>query len=130
MRPFGSALATLLVSCPWMKIWLTIGPILGFVSYRKPTPASAATIATLSPEGRRRADGQDWCGSIVNNSSIMGFVGSTSGHPAYHASKGVVRIYSKAAAVRYGSSGVRVNTVHPGYMPPMPERDQRRRARR
>jgi NAD(P)-dependent dehydrogenase (short-subunit alcohol dehydrogenase family) len=58
-------------------------------------------------------------GSIVNISSIMGFVGSASGHPAYHASKGGVRIYSKAAAVRYGPSGLRVNTVHPGYMPPM-----------
>jgi NAD(P)-dependent dehydrogenase (short-subunit alcohol dehydrogenase family) len=58
-------------------------------------------------------------GSIINISSIMGFVGSTSGHPAYHASKGAVRIYTKAAAVRYGPSGVRVNTVHPGYMPPM-----------
>ena len=58
-------------------------------------------------------------GSIVNISSIMGFVGTTSGHPAYHASKGAVRIYSKAAAVRYGPSGVKVNTVHPGYMPPM-----------
>jgi NAD(P)-dependent dehydrogenase (short-subunit alcohol dehydrogenase family) len=58
-------------------------------------------------------------GSIVNVSSIMGFVGGTGGHPAYHASKGAVRIYSKAAAVRYGPLGVRVNTVHPGYMPPM-----------
>ena len=58
-------------------------------------------------------------GSIVNISSIMGFVGSASGHPGYHASKGAVRIYSKAAAVRYGPAGVRVNTVHPGYMPPM-----------
>ena len=58
-------------------------------------------------------------GSIINISSIMGFVGSAGGHPAYHASKGAVRIYSKAAAVRYGPSGVRVNTVHPGYMPPM-----------
>jgi len=58
-------------------------------------------------------------GSIVGISSIMGFVGSTSGHPAYHASKGAVRIYSTAAAVRCGPSGVRVNTVHPGYMPPM-----------
>ena len=58
-------------------------------------------------------------GSIVNISSIMGFIGGASGHPAYHASKGAVRIYSKAASVRYGPSGVRVNTVHPGYMPPM-----------
>jgi NAD(P)-dependent dehydrogenase (short-subunit alcohol dehydrogenase family) len=46
-------------------------------------------------------------GSIVNISSVMGFVGSASGHPAYHASKGAVRIYSNAAAVRYGPSGVR-----------------------
>ena len=38
--------------------------------------------------------------SIVNISSIMGFLGSTRGHPAYHALKGAVRIYSKAAAVR------------------------------
>jgi len=58
-------------------------------------------------------------GSIVNISSIMGFVGGTGGHPAYHAAKGAVRIYSKAAAVRYGPMGVRVNSVHPGYMPPM-----------
>ena len=58
-------------------------------------------------------------GSIVNISSIMGFVGGSSGHPAYCASKGAVRIYTKAAAVRYGPSGVRVNSVHPGYMPPM-----------
>lgn len=58
-------------------------------------------------------------GSIVNISSIMGFVGGSSGHPAYCASKGAVRIYTKAAAVRYGPQGVRVNSVHPGYMPPM-----------
>ncbi len=69
----------------------------------------------LAAEQMARSSG----GSIVNISSIMGFVGSTSGHPAYHASTGAVRIYSKAAAVRYGPSGVRVNTVHPGYMPPM-----------
>ena len=58
-------------------------------------------------------------GSIVNISSIMGFVGGPSGHPAYSASKGAVRIYTKSAAVRYGPQGVRVNSVHPGYMPPM-----------
>ena len=41
-------------------------------------------------------------GSIVNISSIMGFVGGASGHPAYSASKGAVRIYTKSATVRYG----------------------------
>ena len=58
-------------------------------------------------------------GSIVNISSIYGFVGSDGGHPAYHASKAAVRNYSKAMAVRLGPEGIRVNTVHPGFMPPM-----------
>src|SRR5258708_7019396 len=58
-------------------------------------------------------------GSIVNISSIMGFVASADGHPGYSASKGAVRLYTKAAACRYGPHGVRVNSVHPGYLPPM-----------
>ena len=61
-------------------------------------------------------------GSIVNISSIMGFVGSDSGHPGYHASKGAVRIFTKATAVRYGPEGIRANSVHPGFMPPMRSR--------
>ena len=44
-------------------------------------------------------------GSIVNISSIMGFVAGEGGHPAYHASKGAVRIFTKATAVRYGPEG-------------------------
>jgi NAD(P)-dependent dehydrogenase (short-subunit alcohol dehydrogenase family) len=58
-------------------------------------------------------------GAIVNISSIMGFVGGEGGHPAYHASKGAVRIFTKATAVRYGPEGIRVNSVHPGFLPPM-----------
>ena len=58
-------------------------------------------------------------GSIVNISSIMGFVGGEGGHPAYHASKGAVRIFTKAIAVKYGPEGIRANSVHPGFMPPM-----------
>ncbi len=58
-------------------------------------------------------------GSIVNISSIMGIVASDESHPGYPASKAAVRNYSKAAACRYGPQGVRVNSVHPGYMPPM-----------
>ncbi len=58
-------------------------------------------------------------GAIVNISSIMGMVGSSGGHPAYNASKGAVRIFTKATAVRHGKGGIRANSVHPGYMPPM-----------
>ena len=58
-------------------------------------------------------------GAIVNISSIMGFVGGEGGHPAYHASKGAVRIFTKATAVKYGPDGIRANSVHPGFMPPM-----------
>jgi NAD(P)-dependent dehydrogenase (short-subunit alcohol dehydrogenase family) len=58
-------------------------------------------------------------GSIVNISSIMGFIGGGDGHLGYGASKGAVRIMTKSAAVRWGPQGVRVNSVHPGYMPAM-----------
>jgi NAD(P)-dependent dehydrogenase (short-subunit alcohol dehydrogenase family) len=58
-------------------------------------------------------------GSIVNISSIYGLVGSPSGHPAYHASKGAVRLFTKAAAARYGPDNIRCNSIHPGRMPPM-----------
>ena len=58
-------------------------------------------------------------GSIVNISSIAGFVGGEVGHPAYHASKGAVRLFTKATAVKYGPDGIRANSVHPGLMPPM-----------
>ena len=58
-------------------------------------------------------------GSIINISSIMGIVGSETGHPAYHASKGAVRLFTKAMAARCGQDGIRVNSVHPGFMPPM-----------
>ena len=58
-------------------------------------------------------------GSIINISSIYGLVGSDGGHPAYHASKAAVRNFSKAMAVRLGPERIRVNSVHPGFMPPM-----------
>ena len=58
-------------------------------------------------------------GTIVNISSISGFVGSAGGHPGYFASKGGVRIYTKAMAFKHGPDGIRVNSVHPGVMPPM-----------
>jgi len=58
-------------------------------------------------------------GSVVNISSIMGIVGGEQNHPAYHSSKAAVRLYTKAAACRYGKEKIRVNSIHPGIMPPM-----------
>jgi NAD(P)-dependent dehydrogenase (short-subunit alcohol dehydrogenase family) len=58
-------------------------------------------------------------GSIVNISSISGFVGQDYIHMAYNASKGAVRIMTKSAAVQHAKDGIRVNSVHPGVMPPM-----------
>ena len=58
-------------------------------------------------------------GSIVNISSISGFVGQDKIHMGYNASKGAVRIMTKTAAVQYGRDGIRVNSVHPGLLPPM-----------
>ena len=46
-------------------------------------------------------------------------VGQTYVHPGYNASKGAVRLVTKAAAVQHAKSGIRVNSVHPGSMPPM-----------
>jgi len=58
-------------------------------------------------------------GAIVNISSISGFVGQDYIHMAYNASKGAVRIMTKSAAMQYAKDGIRVNSVHPGIMPPM-----------
>jgi NAD(P)-dependent dehydrogenase (short-subunit alcohol dehydrogenase family) len=58
-------------------------------------------------------------GSIINISSISGFVGMEQTHMGYNASKGAVRIMSKSAAVQNARQGIRVNSVHPGIMPPM-----------
>lgn len=52
-------------------------------------------------------------GSIVNISSGAGITGSQQ-NAAYHASKGAVRIFTKAAAIQYASDNIRVNSVHPG----------------
>ena len=58
-------------------------------------------------------------GAIVNISSISGFVGQDGVHMAYNASKGAVRIMTKTAAVQFAGDRIRVNSVHPGFMPPM-----------
>jgi NAD(P)-dependent dehydrogenase (short-subunit alcohol dehydrogenase family) len=58
-------------------------------------------------------------GSIVNLSSMSGLVGQNRIHVGYNASKGAVRTLTKAAAVQCGPDNIRVNSIHPGLMPPM-----------
>jgi len=58
-------------------------------------------------------------GSIVNVSSIEGFIGAA-GMSAYSASKFGIRGLTKAAARELGPRGIRVNSIHPGgIMTPM-----------
>jgi len=66
------------------------------------------------PEMRKRAQG-----AVVNISSISGFTGQTMVHMAYNAAKAAIRVMTKSAAVQFAKDGIRVNSVHPGIMPPM-----------
>jgi NAD(P)-dependent dehydrogenase (short-subunit alcohol dehydrogenase family) len=58
-------------------------------------------------------------GAVVNISSISGLSGQTFVHMAYNASKAAVWMMTKSAAVQFAKDGIRVNSVHPGLMPPM-----------
>ena len=68
-------------------------------------------IAAMKKGGRR--------GSVINLSSVSGIVGQANIHVGYNASKGAVRLITKAAAAQHGRDGIRINSVHPGLMPPM-----------
>lgn len=54
-------------------------------------------------------------GSIINISSVAGLIGvPTNG--AYSATKGGIRLFSKSAALELAPEGIRVNTIHPGFI--------------
>ena len=51
-------------------------------------------------------------GSIINISSISGMIAV--GAPAYNASKGAVRVFTKVTAVEHARDRIRCNSIHPG----------------
>lgn len=55
-------------------------------------------------------------GAVVNVSSMFGLVGGFGTAPAYHAAKGAVRLLTKSTALGWVKDGVRVNSVHPGFV--------------
>jgi NAD(P)-dependent dehydrogenase (short-subunit alcohol dehydrogenase family) len=54
--------------------------------------------------------------SVINISSIFGASGGFGVSPAYHAAKGAVRTLTKNVALRWATEGVRVNSIHPGFI--------------
>ncbi|MGN7133181.1 SDR family NAD(P)-dependent oxidoreductase [Rhodococcoides corynebacterioides] len=59
-------------------------------------------------------------GSVVNICSILGTVGGLGNSIAYAAAKGAVRTMTKNAALHWAQRGVRVNSVHPGFIATAP----------
>ncbi len=55
-------------------------------------------------------------GAVVNVSSVFGMVGGFGVSPAYSAAKGAVRNLTKNVALAWATQGVRVNSVHPGFI--------------
>ena len=55
-------------------------------------------------------------GSIVNISSTAGLVGNPYGGASYAATKGAVRLFTKATAIQYAKESIRCNSVHPGLL--------------
>ena len=75
--------------------------------------ATKHCAALLDRSGRNTPAGS----SIVNVSSILGLVGYGS-TAAYNASKGAVRLITKATAIEFAQARrpIRVNSVHPGFV--------------
>lgn len=75
--------------------------------------------AFLGMRAAREELSRTGAGVIVNMSSIAGLVGVEATHMGYNAAKGGIRLMTKTAAIQFAAEGIRVNSVHPGWMSPM-----------
>lgn len=67
----------------------------------------------MSETGKKTPGGA----SVINISSIMGLVGYSE-TSAYNASKGAIRLFTKAIAIEFAQKrmGIRANSIHPGFV--------------
>jgi len=116
----------------WADVFATTGPVDVLVN-NAGTVGAYKTITEIDPADWDRVVGinqtsvfygmrtvlpsmvERGAGAIVNVSSMWGIVGA-SGVAAYQASKGAVTMMTKNAAATYAPNGVRVNSVHPGFI--------------
>ena len=54
-------------------------------------------------------------GSIINNSSVLGFIGCQN-TVAYNTSKGAIMQFTRSLALDHAKQGIRVNTICPGFI--------------
>ncbi|WP_432510845.1 SDR family NAD(P)-dependent oxidoreductase [Kineococcus sp. SYSU DK001] len=75
--------------------------------------STSVFLGQKSASAALRATGN---GAVVNVSSMFGIVGGFGGGPGYAAAKGAVRTLTKNTALGWATAGVRVNSVHPGFI--------------
>lgn len=80
------------------------------------TLAVDATSVFLGMKSAAAALAESGSASVVNISSIFGTIGGFGTTPGYHAAKGAVRTLTKNTALHWADKGIRVNSIHPGFI--------------
>ncbi len=92
-----------------------VQPLAGmsFADWQQVMAANLDSAFAVTQQAVERLRSADRAGAIVNIASIEGFDPAT-GHAHYSSSKAGMLMLTKAAALEYGSAGIRVNAVSPG----------------